>query len=301
MAEKPETPLPMTVMESVGLAIFLSKDKDSKDPVKNTLRKGMQALAESKKYNEIAKLMRFAEELGEKFLSTLGEQKFKTENPFKILQLLEKERPDWKEIMKRFNKAKSYKVKPHIGDKPAMIVFKYANGKVEEYPLEWTGGQKIEFAEAVTSPLRKKKTNIEEDFGVAEDVVKAIEKEDGEKDIKKGQKESLREGIARSKKIKTPDDAYQVLANSTNYLSDDLLRELSVPFSKIAALWSRINPDAEQALEGIEGVEGAMTYVEDVIKILDKYYPGFSDDKNKSISDEERKDIATIGEKFGVV
>jgi hypothetical protein len=296
----------MTVEESLRLSVFLSKDKDVKDPVKNTLKEGMRALNESKKYNEIARLMRFAEELGEKFLSTLGEQRFKTEDPFKLLQLLQTERPDWKEIMKRFNKAKSYKVKPHTGDKPAMIVFKYADGKIEKYSLEWTGGQKIEFAEAVTSPLRRKKAGKGKDelsekirqilaekpdrqIDIDEDDEKPSDKDKQSREKFRQQLEEIRE---RSKNLKTPSDVKDYISNNTQHLSEGLVDELSGPLAQLAGILGKMNIN-HQGFE-FENDNDMSTYIK-VIKqignILKRHYPEGIGAIAKS---EEKKELQKI-------
>jgi len=213
--------------------------------LKDTTDKGICALAKSKKYTEMARLSRFAEELGKKFLSTLGEERFKTEDPLKLLKLLEKERPDWKEIMKRFNKAKDYEVKAAAGDTPAMIIFKYTDGKTEEYNLELSFRYRSALAGGLSSALQTMLDNQKID--------KTDEKTDDEKPEEQIDKiKRFYEVISTSRLLNSPQAAYNYLINYV-YLPQPVLKKLCKPLSKIAGLFA--NAKIDEKTGEISGID----------------------------------------------
>ena len=165
MTNRPEKP--MSKLEEFGRAVnLLENAKCSKGTAKDTTDKGICALVKASKFGEMAKLHKFTEEFGKKFLSTLGEEKFKTKDPYKLLKEIQKDeiwKEHWKELMKRLKKAKSYEVKKRKGDDPAMIIFKYVDGKTEKYPLELSYKKSLALAEAMLAPLKKMSAKEEQE------------------------------------------------------------------------------------------------------------------------------------------
>ncbi len=258
-----------------------------------TMHKGICELLKAKKMTELARLSKFTEDLGKKFLHTLDKNKFKTEDPYKLLKILEKERSDWKEIMKRFKKAKSSEVKAKKGNSPAMIVFKYKNGEIEKYPLELTFNQSNAVAKAIITPLKNMmKGQTEKRLGQKQNSVKSdvdvLSGVDINKQLNDAQVKRILKGLSN---LTTPQSAYEKMLNISRYLSKDLLKELSVPFAKSAQIITDKNLDRRK----YEAV------INEAAKILDKYYPGFSKKHMDAITNEEEKrDLLRIGLTFAI-
>lgn len=101
------------------------------------------SLRKNEKYMKITQFRQFIDELGEKFLSQLPELKYrKTEDSYDRFQKLQ-DVMDMEAVMKRFNRANSYEIKPYIkGKQPLSIHFTYSDETMEDYPLELAHGEK---------------------------------------------------------------------------------------------------------------------------------------------------------------
>jgi len=143
---------------------------DQADASCTTAKKGGEAveavqqricsLAEMEKTPEAVRLRQFIDELGEKYLNTLdGYENIK--DAFERFLALQ-EITDFDAIMKRFNEAESYEIRPYVrGKNPAMIIFNYPpdeenpEGITEEFHLEMSFREKKDVIEKGAKALKE--------------------------------------------------------------------------------------------------------------------------------------------------
>lgn len=259
--------------ELMQTADFLEYAKHTCNTAKEEGKEALECRIRSlKEGEEIVRFKRFIDELGEKLLKQHPEFKYRTAKEtskrFKLLQ----EVADMQAIMTRFEEAESYEIVPYRrGKTPAMIVFEYPDGKTEEYPLELSTKQKHMLWETIKGGTK--------------------ESEKKEKEIKWFTETEVTE---RTRYLEKPDNAYRVMCHITTYLPDEVMKDLSKPFSKIAEAFSHSEIDPETGHLIVTDLDSA---IEESKRILRKHY---GPDYVEKMPMNHKNDLKTIGEAFNI-
>ena len=284
------------------------------EPVKDTKDRAICEIAQSKDFMKMIRLSKFATELGEKFLSKLSsDEKFQTKDPHKILEIFQN-MTDWEKFMECLDKSKSYTILPKTANEGAMVIFTYADGKTEQYPLEIGS----DFWKNLTEPYakklaeRKKEEEAKKIKKAKEEEAKKIRKEKEMNDLLDGIKEKLEETpeekkerienrsnesnniIQSSKRLASTEAAYTELQNSTRFLSEDMLTELSVPLSQTSKLISEATVNPGNGHIELKDKEGFNKSAVDAFQIIKKYYPQYP----KNVPENVMADLEQIAKKF---
>lgn len=278
--------------------VLLDQSKDAGQCRIDVASQEICKLGNNREFDKLKKIAKMANELCEKFLCKLEGIKFKQGDVMGNLKLAQT-LPAWKEIAKRLEKSAKFEVKAKKGAMPAMIIFEYEDGKTEKYSLELSDAERDQMSEAVTAPLRrmlgakngagtnkKNGKNINSGELVSRLAQQSRTDEEFLRRFKQEEEEQLEK---RCQFLQTPKAAEEEMLNSTNLLNPELLKELSVPLSKVAQYYA--TDDRLLTAETINNI----------LDSIEKHYPDFFSKKDTAnITPEEKAELFKILYTFGI-